>query len=122
MVRCHYLLKTFWGWQDRQLPDGTVIWTLPGGQVHVTAPGSALLFPSLCVPTARLTLSDVRRINRRGTRFAKMPRRTHTRAQNRANTIAQERRDNHKHRMQRLARERERYGIPADPNDDPPPF
>src|SRR5208283_5983792 len=20
-VRCHHLLKTFWGWQDKQLPD-----------------------------------------------------------------------------------------------------
>lgn len=122
LCRLHHLLKTFWGWQDRQLPDGTVIWTLPGGQVHVTTPGSALLFPSLCVPTARLSLSDVRRTNQRANRQAKMPRRTHTRAQNRANTIAQERRDNHKHRMQCLARERELYGIPADPDDDPPPF
>ena len=90
--------------------------------MHVTTPASALLFPSLCVPTARLSLSDVRRTNQRADRQAKMPRRTHTRAQNRANTIAQERRDNHKHRMQCLARERELYGIPADPNDDPPPF
>lgn len=35
--RCHHLLKTFWtgigGWTDRQLPDGTVIWTSPAGVV-----------------------------------------------------------------------------------------
>jgi hypothetical protein len=23
--RYHHPLKTFWGWQDKQLPDGTVI-------------------------------------------------------------------------------------------------
>ena len=36
-LRTHHLLKTFWGgpdgWADRQLPDGTVIWTAPGGSV-----------------------------------------------------------------------------------------
>ena len=30
--RTHHVGKTFWeGWQDRQLPDGTVIWTDPTG-------------------------------------------------------------------------------------------
>jgi hypothetical protein len=29
------LLKTFWGWRDRQLPDGTVIWTLPDRVVDI---------------------------------------------------------------------------------------
>ena len=48
--RCH-ILKTFWGWRDRQLADGTVIWALPGQQTYVTTPGSALLFPSLMAPT-----------------------------------------------------------------------
>ncbi len=28
-----------WGWRAQQLPDGTVIWTLPGDQT--TTPGSA---------------------------------------------------------------------------------
>ena len=23
--RTHHLVKTFWGWRDKQLPDGTVI-------------------------------------------------------------------------------------------------
>ena len=36
LCRKHHLLKTFWagrnGWGDRQLPDGTVIWTFQGGQ------------------------------------------------------------------------------------------
>jgi hypothetical protein len=22
-IRCHHLVKTFWGWRDQQLPDGT---------------------------------------------------------------------------------------------------
>ncbi|MGB9302481.1 MAG: HNH endonuclease signature motif containing protein, partial [Mycobacterium sp.] len=51
LCRLHHLLKTFWGWRDKQLPDGTVIWDLPGGQTYVTTPGSALLFPALCTPT-----------------------------------------------------------------------
>ena len=49
VCRRHHLLKTFWpGWQDRQYPDGTVQWTAPDGQVHVTTPGSRLPFPELC--------------------------------------------------------------------------
>ena len=48
------MLKTFWGWHDRQLPDGTVIWMMPSGRTLVTTPGSALLFPSLCAPTGDL--------------------------------------------------------------------
>src|SRR6202012_1349250 len=51
LCRKHHLLKTFWGWRDRQLADGTVIWTLPSGHVYVTSPGSAVLFPALTVPT-----------------------------------------------------------------------
>ena len=56
--RCHHLIKAFWGWQDQQLPDGTLIWTSQSGQTYVTTPGSALLFPSLCVPTAALVPPD----------------------------------------------------------------
>ena len=51
LCRKHHLLKTFWGWRDTQLADGTVIWTLPSGQVYVTSPGSAILFPALTAPT-----------------------------------------------------------------------
>jgi hypothetical protein len=42
LCRFHHLLKTFYagarGWADRQLPDGTVIWTAPSGQVYTTKP------------------------------------------------------------------------------------
>ena len=52
--RFHHLLKTFWGWRDEQLRDGTLIWTSPTGQKTVTHPGSALIFPTLCAPTGPL--------------------------------------------------------------------
>lgn len=57
LCRLHHLMKTFWGWRDQQLPDGTLIWTSPGGQTYVTSPGSALLFPALCAPTGGLEQS-----------------------------------------------------------------
>ena len=58
LCREHHLLKTFWpGWSDRQLPDGTVVWTDPDGQTYTTRPGSRLLFPELCVPTAEATVT-----------------------------------------------------------------
>ncbi|ORA67366.1 hypothetical protein BST25_22830, partial [Mycobacterium heidelbergense] len=52
--RTHHLVKTFCGWTDQQLPDGTLILTSPTGQTYVSTPGSALLFPSLCAPTGEL--------------------------------------------------------------------
>jgi hypothetical protein len=39
-IRCHHLLKKFWGWRGHQLPDGTVIWTAPNGKTYTTRPGS----------------------------------------------------------------------------------
>jgi hypothetical protein len=80
LCRLHHLLKTFWGWQDRQRPDGTVIWTLPDGQTYVTTPGSAHMFPSLVAPTDPCA-----------GRTAMMPLRKTTRSQNRAARIAAER-------------------------------
>jgi hypothetical protein len=52
--RYHHLIKTFWGWGDQQLPDGTLFWTEPSRHTYVTTPGSALLFPALCAPTGEL--------------------------------------------------------------------
>jgi hypothetical protein len=40
------LVKTFWGWREQQLPDGTLILTSPAGRTYVTTPGSALLEPA----------------------------------------------------------------------------
>ena len=52
LCRKHHLLKTFGGWHDQQWPDGTVVWTSPHGQTYTTHPGSRILFPTLCRPTA----------------------------------------------------------------------
>jgi hypothetical protein len=116
----HHLLKTFYGWQEKQLPDGTVIWTLPDGHTYVTTPGSGLLFPSLCAPTGDPpVLETAPATERRGERTAMMPLRTRTRAQNRAHRIATER---HHNREARLATQPAQTG-PAPPDDDePPPF
>ena len=90
--RCHHLLKTFWGWRDKQLPDRTVIWTLPDGHTYVTTPGSAPLFPSLWAPTGEAPTHDP--AVRCGNREAMMPLRTRTRSQNRAHRINTERAHN----------------------------
>jgi len=115
-------MKTFWDWHDKQLPDGTVIWTMPSGHTYVTTPGSALLFPTLCAPTGDLPTPDpAGGADRCCDRTAMMPLRTTTRAQNRAHRIAAER---HHNRQSRLAAQRVQTGLaPAvTANDQPPPF
>jgi hypothetical protein len=96
LCRFHHLLKTFWGgdggWRDRQLPDGTVTWTSPGGQTYRTRPGSQLLFPSLCEPTAPVTTTTKSRV--RPTAGLMMPRRRRTRRENRERRVDEERRLN----------------------------
>jgi hypothetical protein len=114
LCRHHHLLKTFWGWSDQQLPDGTVIWTSPGQQTYVTTPGSALLFPQLCTPTGTLTPGPHR--PQCAGRTAKMPRRRRTRAQNRAHYIATERHRNHQ------AHQTVSSGLAPPRDDEPPPF
>ncbi|WP_193046185.1 HNH endonuclease signature motif containing protein [Mycolicibacterium baixiangningiae] len=95
LCRKHHLLKTFWtgktGWHDEQLPDGTVIWTAPNGQTHITQPGSALLFPTLCTPTA-----PIPKITKAPTPHSgvNMPKRRRSRAKDRAYRIDIERRLN----------------------------
>jgi hypothetical protein len=96
LCRFHHLAKTFWGWRDEQLRDGTVIWTSPTGQKTVTHPGSALIFPALCVPTGPFTVGSVAD-DRAGDKTAKMPRRHRTRTQQRTAAILAERRANHQH-------------------------
>ncbi|MET4430060.1 DUF222 domain-containing protein [Mycolicibacterium sp. 624] len=96
LCRFHHLLKTFWngpkGWRDRQLPDGTVDWTAPGGQTYRTRPGSHLLFPSLCKPTAPVAARTVR--DATPNIGLTMPRRDTTRAEARKRRIDEERREN----------------------------
>lgn len=93
LCREHHLLKTFWpGWHNEQSPDGTIVWTDPDGNTHTTYPGSKLLFPELCAPTAKVVVT--------GTPPAKhtagltMPKRETTRAAARHQRIEYERRLN----------------------------
>jgi hypothetical protein len=100
LCRRHHLLKTFWGgptgWRDRQLPDGTIIWTSPHGRTYVTEPGSKLLFPSLCTPTAPVTITAeaAEQAQAQHNPGLTMPRRQRTRAQDRAQRIIDDRRLN----------------------------
>jgi hypothetical protein len=121
LCRQHHLIKTFWGWQDQQLPDGTVIWRSPSGHTYMTSPGSALLFPSLCAPTGEIAQPP--QPDRVTDRAAMMPQRRRTRAENRARYVAGERRHN---RAILQARQDQAASPgpapPGDGDDDPPPF
>jgi Domain of unknown function (DUF222) len=117
LCRKHHLLKTFWGWHDRQLADGTVIWTLPSGQVYVTSPGSAVLFPALTVPTGNLPDAPQAPDDRCGERTAMTPTRRRTRSQQRSQRITTERNQNRSDRRQRV----HRYARTT-ADDEPPPF
>ncbi|GFG88090.1 hypothetical protein MBOU_01320 [Mycobacterium bourgelatii] len=122
----HHLVKTFVGWTEQQLADGTLILTSPSGDTHVTTPGSALLFPSLCRAVGGMPRLKVEGTEDYcGQRAAMMPRRRRTRAQERATRVKAERKRN------REARAKIRIfsmtgelvqGPPLDPDDEPPPF
>ncbi|OBA99753.1 hypothetical protein A5662_15095 [Mycobacteriaceae bacterium 1482268.1] len=98
LCRFHHLLKTFWngpgGWCDRQLPNGTIIWTAPTGHTYTTYPGALHLFPSLCNPTGALWTGDPPVVEPSAGRGVMMPQRRHTRTENQAKAIAAERRLN----------------------------
>jgi Domain of unknown function (DUF222) len=122
--RTHHLVKTFWGWRDQQLPDGTLILTSPAGRTYVTTPGSALLFPSLCTPTAAIPApTPTPPITPCGDRTAMMPKRRRTRAQDRNHRVSAERRRNQIARTVRRSESMSHLGPgPPDADDDPPPF
>jgi hypothetical protein len=117
-------VKTFWGWRDQQLPDGTLILNSPAGRTYVTTPGSALLFPSLCLSTGGVPAPEADPpLEYCGARTVMMPKRTRTRAQNRAARIAAERRQNHDARVAPRAECLSYVGpAPPDTENDPPPF
>nr|WP_236984472.1 MULTISPECIES: HNH endonuclease signature motif containing protein [Mycobacterium] len=126
--RTHHLVKTFWGWREKQLADGTLILTSPAGDTHVTTPGSALLFPSLCAAVGGMPSPETDTplpADYCAERTAMMPKRRRTRAQDRAARIAAERRHN---RQARLATRTAgdvgylSHAGPAPPDDEPPPF
>jgi hypothetical protein len=117
--RTHHLVKTFWGWKEQQLADGTLILTSPAGQTHVTIPGSALLFPSLCYAVGGMPAVEAEPAQDYcGERTAMMPKRRRTRAQDRAQRVATERNHN---RQRRQAAYQAAQHKPS-PDDEPPPF
>ena len=107
LCRTHHLVKTFYtgpgGWNDRQLPDGTVVWTSPSGRTYTTKPFGALLFPQLAVPTGELVLPTGSAVNLH--RGLAMTTRKRSRAEDRAYRVEWERAVN-----------RDRYAA------DPPPY
>ena len=104
VCRKHHLLKTFYsgpgGWADRQLPDGTVIWTSPTGATYSTLPGSRLLFPTWNSATAELA-SPPTTSGPTHARGIMMPVRRRTRAAQRAFRIRCERALNDAHVAER---------------------
>ena len=122
------MVKTFWGWDEQQLPDGTLILTSPAGHTYVTTPGSALLFPSLCRSTGAVPAPEAGPpLDYCGERTAMMPKRRRTRAQDRAARVAAERRQNHTARKARAEAEAQVVRANAPPGynsdpDEPPPF
>lgn len=115
LCRTHHLVKTFRGWGIQQLPDATAIFTSPAGATYVTTPASAWLFPHLCRPVADPPPAEPRPDDHTGQRTAMMPRRTRTRAQQRATRVATERTHNRRARQAHHAR-------PPTTDDEPPPF
>jgi hypothetical protein len=101
--RIHHLLKTFCGWTDTQLPDGTVIWRSPSGRTYTSKPLGARFFPQLATPTETLVLPNSPPPSPH--RTLAMPLRKRTRTQDRATRVEYERGLN-----------RARYAA------DPPPF
>ncbi|MCX8554122.1 DUF222 domain-containing protein [Mycolicibacterium mucogenicum] len=96
--RKHHLLKTFYGgpdgWQDRQQPDGTIVWTAPTGHTYITVPESRILFPRMVtdtpLPNPPPETVDLDSATAPG-RSIMMPIRRRTRAQDQAQQIAYER-------------------------------
>jgi hypothetical protein len=118
-------MRTFLDWREKQLADGSVIFTLPDGQTYVTTPGSALLFPTLCAPTGQLQVPHPSVDDRCTDRTAMMPKRRRTRAQNRAQRIEAERRENRQCReARRQARDAFYFELlsPTEGDGEPPPF
>ena len=70
---------------------GTVIWTSPTGHTYTTKPGSALLFPTLCLSTGELWLPEHDPVVDVDQRAVMMPRRRRIRTENLQRRIVAER-------------------------------
>jgi hypothetical protein len=117
-IRCHHLVKTFWGWRDKQLPDGTVVWTSPTGHQYITKPGGSLFFPALAVPTGALVVPTAMPPPGEN-RGLMMPARRQTRARDRAARISWERGINEARIAAEAAHQAQQL---ASSDNDPPPF
>ncbi|HEX2289206.1 MAG TPA: HNH endonuclease signature motif containing protein [Pseudonocardiaceae bacterium] len=115
--RTHHLLKTFCGWVDRQLPDGTIVLTAPSGHTFTTTAHGAALFPALGQPTGWLDIGSPPPDNG-ADRLALMPRRTQTRDQNRRDRITAERRQ----QSQLIAQRQRQQQAWQAKTYQPPPF
>ena len=87
-----------------------VYWVAASGQTYTTYPGSRLLFPTLCKPTAPVS-APANAPSAQPNRGLMMPRRKTTREQDRAKDIADQRRLNEPWAAERLAE-----------RNKPPPF
>ncbi|MGK2854750.1 MAG: DUF222 domain-containing protein [Microbacteriaceae bacterium] len=108
LCRLHHLLKTFSGWTPTAEPDGTIAWTAPTGHTYTKAPGAAIMFPHWNIQTPIPRKRAITLINEHD-RDTKMPVRTRTRAQDRAQRITAERTRN------QLERALERTESDSDP-------
>jgi hypothetical protein len=119
--RGHHLLKTFYtgpsGWSDRQLRDGTIVWTAPTGHTYITEPHGGALFPALAQPTGEVSIPPTPGPPDTN-RGLMMPRRKQTRDQDRRDRIAQERRQ----RTELIAEEERQRQAWLAANYKPPPF
>ena len=70
---------------------GTVIWTSPTGHTYTTKPGSALLFPTLCLSAGELWLPEHDPVVDVDQRAVMMPRRRRIRTENLQRRIVAER-------------------------------
>lgn len=89
LCRKHHLLRTFWigddGWRDKQMPDGTIIWTAPTGHTYTTHPGARMYFPDGNVTTGALPPAGAVPVP--AARWLQMPRRRRTRIADRVQRI-----------------------------------
>ncbi|MUM02744.1 HNH endonuclease signature motif containing protein, partial [Mycolicibacterium sp. CBMA 334] len=122
--RAHHLLKTFFsgphGWSDRQLPDGTVVFTSPTGHIYTTEPHGAAMFPALARPTGELAVPEPATPS--PDRGAMMPSRKRTREQDRRDRIAAERRERTELNAEIEAEHQRQHQAWLAANYEPPPF
>jgi hypothetical protein len=119
-VRCHHLIKTFYGgpggWTDRQLPDGTIVFTAPTGHVYSTEPHGGALFSALAALIAQFDIPKVE--DPANTNRVMMPRRRQTHDQDRQDRINAERRE----WTELIAEEERQRQAWLAANYEPPPF